>query len=1028
MKLNILKRKYPFYIGITTLMISIVVSLTGIFFWISYKESSFAALQTADRLFDEINEKVSERYQHTLSSVAIFASTASISPAMAQPPIDDGLSHPVMKLIIKKLKQYDYILSIYTGFNDGSFFQVTAAREQPEILQKYNAPDNTSFIIRSISLNEDGIRRLFWRYLDDDLKIIGKTDEMVVDYDPRERPWYGKAMKSEKTVFTEPYMFKTARIPGITCAEKFFDNSGVFAVDITLKRFTQSLEQQKVSENASMFLFNLKGQLLAHSKGDLAKVIKDNNTSDDIRFLNGEEVLDPVVNSIVTPYDKNSISYNKTHLVSISGQNYLVRLTKLSKDLGFNEIIGSAAPLNDFTGHIRQMQYMTALYSIIALLIFLPTTLIGARRFSRSLMLLEREADKVRQFDFSESAPFDSVIKEINSLIQAFQMMKLTIRQRTDALIATQEKLEKLVQSGIALSAEQDMDKLLEKIFQSAQELAHADGGALFLLDKENHLHPEILQAHFQDTRDGESINPSGKTSDSFTPVSLFDQQTGDENHKNIESHVALTGETLIVNDLKDNTAFNFSDTCILDEKSGSQCTSLLTVPLKPRQGKNIGVLQLFNARNEKTDELMRFDEEIVRFVEALSAQAAIALHNKNLLEAQRNLFNAFIQLLAGAIDAKSPYTGGHCARVPEVAMMLAIAASDSTEQPFKDYQLSTEDQWHEFRIAAWLHDCGKVTTPEYVVDKATKLETIYNRIHEIRTRFEILWRDAEISYYQKIITGNHDEKTLKEELNNTLNQLQTDFAFVAECNVGGEFMADEKIDRLKELASKKWLRHFDDRIGLSEDETMLRAGEPAVELPAQEFLLADKKEHIIPRAGIDPFDGNPYGFKMDVPEHLYNRGELYNLCIKKGTLSVEERFKINEHMIQTIIMLKKLPFPDFLVNVPDFAGAHHETMDGSGYPRKLKKEDMSVSARIMAIADIFEALTASDRPYKKAKTLSQSLRIMSFMRDDKHIDAQLFDLFLKNGVYKTYAEKFLDPKQIDAVNIREFLSNDTAH
>jgi hypothetical protein len=321
------------------------------------------------------------------------------------------------------------------------------------------------------------------------------------------------------------------------------------------------------------------------------------------------------------------------------------------------------------------------------------------------------------------------------------------------------------------------------------------------------------------------------------------------------------------------------------------------------------------------------------------------------------------------------------------------------------------------------MHDCGKVTTPEYVVDKATKLETIYNRIHEIRTRFEILWRDAQISYYQNIINGIADQKVLQEELDNTFTQLQSDFAFIAECNVGGEFMADEKVEQLETIASKTWLRYFDDSIGLSEDEIILRKGQTAAELPATEFLLADKKEHIIPRDGIDPFHGNAYGFKMDVPEYLYNRGELYNLCIRKGTLSAEERFKINEHIIQTIIMLKKLPFPDYLENVPEIAGAHHETMFGNGYPRKLNKADMSVSARIMAIADIFEALTASDRPYKKAKTLSQSLRIMSFMRDDKHIDPELFDLFLKSGVYQAYAEKFLHPEQIDAVDIGRFLS-----
>jgi HD-GYP domain-containing protein (c-di-GMP phosphodiesterase class II) len=1023
MELNVLKRKYPFYIGITTLMLSIVMSLTGIFFWISYKETSIAALQTADRLFDEINEKVSERYQHALSSVAILTSNAVILPVMTQPPVDDGLSHPGLALIVRNLREYEYILSIFTGFDDGRFFQVIATRNQPEILQKYKAPDKTVFIVHAISLSGNGTLRQSWRYLDDHLERIGKKDEPLTDYDPRERPWYVEAMKDEKTVFTEPYLFKTAGLPGITCADKFTDASGVFAVDITLKRFTQSLEKQKVSENAAMFLFNRKGHVIAHSKKDLPKTIADDKSADTIRFLKGKEVNDPVMNSIVMPYYENSIPYNKTHQVSIGGQNYLVRLSKMNEALGFNEILGCAAPLSDFTGHIRRMQQQTVLYSVIALLIFLPISLAGIRRFSESLVQLEKEANRIRKFDFSDSQPFDSMIKEVHSLIQAFGLMKLTIRQRTDALIATQQKLEKLVQSGIALSAEQDMDQLLKMIFQSARELSHADGGALFLLNKENCLNPEILQTQRQDATGGDSNIASGMTPDAVEPVLLYDRRTGAENHKNIESHVALTGETLLVNDISDNTAFTFSGTWLFSGKTAAQCTSILTVPLKPRHGKNIGVLQLFNARNEKTNELMRFDAEIVRFVEALSAQAAISLDNKNLLEAQRNLFNAFIQLLAGAIDAKSPYTGGHCARVPEVAMMLAAAASDSNEESFKSYLLSTEEQWHEFRVAAWMHDCGKVTTPEYVVDKATKLETIYNRIHEIRTRFEILWRDAQISYYQNIINGIADQKVLQEELDNTFTQLQSDFAFIAECNVGGEFMADEKVEQLETIASKTWLRYFDDSIGLSEDEIILRKGQTAAELPATEFLLADKKEHIIPRDGIDPFHGNAYGFKMDVPEYLYNRGELYNLCIRKGTLSAEERFKINEHIIQTIIMLKKLPFPDYLENVPEIAGAHHETMFGNGYPRKLNKADMSVSARIMAIADIFEALTASDRPYKKAKTLSQSLRIMSFMRDDKHIDPELFDLFLKSGVYQAYAEKFLHPEQIDAVDIGRFLS-----
>ncbi len=193
--------------------------------------------------------------------------------------------------------------------------------------------------------------------------------------------------------------------------------------------------------------------------------------------------------------------------------------------------------------------------------------------------------------------------------------------------------------------------------------------------------------------------------------------------------------------------------------------------------------------------------------------------------------------------------------------------------------------------------------------------------------------------------------------------------------------------------------------------------------MPVQETVLADKAEHLIARHEVDkiPAD-NPWGFRVDTPENKYNRGELYNLSVRRGTLSEEERYMINAHMIQTIIMLNNLPYPKTLQNVPLIAGSHHETMDGKGYPKRLRMSEQPLTARMMVIADIFEALTASDRPYKKAKTLSESIRILSFMRDDKHIDADLFALFLTSGVYLDYGRKFLDPGQIDEVNIADYL------
>lgn len=185
--------------------------------------------------------------------------------------------------------------------------------------------------------------------------------------------------------------------------------------------------------------------------------------------------------------------------------------------------------------------------------------------------------------------------------------------------------------------------------------------------------------------------------------------------------------------------------------------------------------------------------------------------------------------------------------------------------------------------------------------------------------------------------------------------------------------------------------------------------------------MIADKPEHVIERR---PGDGlaadNPWGFDIDVPEHLYNRGELYNLAIERGTLTPEERFKINEHILVTIRMLSELPLPPYLRNVPEIAGGHHERMDGNGYPRRLSREQMSWPARMMAVADIFEALTAGDRPYKRAKKLSVALKIMAQMRDGQHIDPDVFDLFIRAGIYRDYARRFLSDDQIDEVNEAE--------
>ena len=596
------------------------------------------------------------------------------------------------------------------------------------------------------------------------------------------------------------------------------------------------------------------------------------------------------------------------------------------------------------------------------------------------------------------------------------RLLEDKVLQRTRELTVAQTKLEKLVQLGIGLSRERDYDRFLDMILQGEQELANADGGILFSMADDRAaielVRIDSLDLHLDRTAEQDAAEKSIPLRDPDGRPRYFDPI----------AHSVLTERTVNVPSIADCRDYDFSHIRELDSRLGYQSHSFLAVPLKPRNGEIIGVLVLLNARIRGTGRFTAFDPDDERFIEALASQAAVTMDNKQLIRAQSDLFDSVIQVLAGAIDAKSPYTGGHCARVPELGAMLAKAACDCEEGPLATFNLG-EHEWREFHLAGWLHDCGKITTPEYVVDKATKLETIYNRIHEVRMRFEVLLRDARIACLETIAAGG-DQQREEQRYHDTARELQEEFAFIAECNIGGEFMGEDKIARLQAIADRTWLRYFDDRLGLSHIELERYRPMTATTLPVAEPLLADRPEQIIRRPGemALPYDMEKLGITLKVPANLNNLGELHNLRISRGTLNDEERFKINEHIIHTIVMLDRLPFPKELVRVPLIAGSHHETLLGSGYPRSINMEEMPVQARIMALADIFEALTASDRPYKKAKSLSEALRILSFFRDDRHIDPEIFALFLTSGVYLEYAEKFLAPEQIDEVDIEKLL------
>lgn len=569
-------------------------------------------------------------------------------------------------------------------------------------------------------------------------------------------------------------------------------------------------------------------------------------------------------------------------------------------------------------------------------------------------------SDSVKNQDQTAQEPLEEKQHALSEDKRLDRLLKTVIAEVKIYAEDQIKHMKQLAQIGIALSGEKDIEKLLEAIVDEARDLSNADAGTLYIMDqKKSSLRFEILQNASMKTRMG---GTSG-VEITFPEVPLF--KDGAPNLSNVSSYVALKNKTVNIPDVYEAEGFDFTGPRNYDATTGYRSKSMLVIPMKNHENDIIGVLQLLNAQDPDTEEVIPFSTEYVDLVASLASQAAVALTNAQLIQDLTDLFDAFIRSIATAIDEKSPYTGGHINRVVDLTMMIAEKINQTNEGAFKDLSFD-ETELKALRMAAWMHDVGKITTPEHVVDKATKLETIQDGLHLIEIRFGLIAKAIEneqlrreVDLWQKGDTDARDSAKGNADIAEELKALAEDLDFIRDCNTPAEFMSDEKIERLEAIARKTYVVD-------GEDHTYL------------------------------------------TPE------EVQKLSIKKGTLTAKERAVIENHTTMTAKMLNKLPFPKLLAKVPDYAAAHHEKLDGTGYPQRLSRAEISVQARIMAIADIFEALTAPDRPYKKPMKLSQAIKIMGFMKKDHHIDPDIFDLFMQSGLPLDYAHKEMNPDQID--------------
>ena len=962
------KRRFPLHVHIS-LMFTLLLLLTGVVLGIfNYRQTTQIILSSSEKLFNRIEQDVRLDLYDTYEPIRHLLGLLADYPATRSPHMAQRLA--LLVPFSQALRDNPNLASLYLGDSNGDFLMVRPLRTA-DLKATLKAPTNAAYQVWTVErANNEGPVRSQSLFYDEALVLINRHDIADGSYDPRSRSWFRSALNNTGQITTEPYVFFSTRHIGTTLARRSGEGA-VIGADLTLAALSQTLAKHKVTAGTEIVLLDPEGNAVGYPDSD--RLIADLQSA---RLIKARD-LSP---AIAAALDDNTGTPRLTAL----GRQWIVSRSHMQEGGPRGLELALLVPEDELLADAYRLRWQGALITLATLLLCLPLGWLTSRILVKPLHALVQEADAIRSFDFNYPVSRRSPVLEVDQLSVSMARMK--------------ETLASFFEITASLRAETRFAPLLEHVLFETVKIAQAQAGLIYL--REN---------------DEDRVKPYGLVIDG-APRDLKTFELKGYGLDTDDSPPWLqplaTSENLVTSLGFEQAADLRSVLLALDAPR----VHLIGIRLRNRHQETIGVLVLLIADSGTEADLEKLQPDRIAFLQAVSGVATVSIESQRLQARQKQLLDSFIQLLAGAIDAKSPYTGGHCQRVPALTLMLAQAAAASQAPAFQAYR-PTEDEWEALHIAAWLHDCGKVTTPEYVVDKATKLETLNDRIHEIRTRFEVLKRDAWVDYWQAVATGG-EPSALAQRRDAALASLDEDFAFVARCNLGSEAMADADLQRLQHIAQRPWTRTLDDRLGVSWEENRRQARTPKPTLPVTEPLLADKPEHLLERhaAELIPAD-NPWGFQLDVPPWKYNRGELYNLSITRGTLTREERYVINHHMVQTILMLSQLPFPSHLNNVAEIAGGHHEKMDGSGYPKRLKREEMSLPARMMAIADIFEALTAADRPYKKAKTLSEALGIMATMCRDAHIDPELFGLFIDEQIYLDYANQFLDPQQIDDVD-----------
>lgn len=1053
MKFSIKLTVISLFMFLSLLIITVALSLQYYFSQSLAKESSNALFQLSSQ---SISDKINALDIESSDLALLLSQYEELSH-----DDNDQTIRPVIKIMAQAMLQKPYLYAIYIGYENGNFYELVNLDSSKNLRDTLKATQSDRWLIVHIfNTNESKRERKFY-YFNSEFNPTHQHSEKS-QYFANVRPWYRQAMQSNSTIKTRPYVFHNTQTPGTTYAKRIATSKNVIAVDISMETLSNYLQTHRSLNETSLkesntIIFDKSGKIYAHSYTQ--------NTSD---------LKIPITKLPLTPEEQQYIDELGTLRVaneknwppfdfSYSGepQGYSIDLFNLiAKKLGLKTEYSNGYNWNELVD-LFQRNKLDILHSVFHTPQRDTWGIFTAPYYELFPVLVTKSSTKndvsLKQLNTTEKTvaipagwAFVNFVKQEYPNIKVLEVddtlsaLQAVLNKKADAAFDNNEIVQYIVDrySLTDLNLKTDIAKLPSSLDQRLRFLVHSDKPELRnLLDKAiSSLTQTELDALSNKWLHGDAVTKLRRSIESGVVPSPAFTDLAHSGKKETNITIGDINYTIYVHHAVSNMGPDSYVGIIVPTESMQApymrqvrwsliitlgllvlltptlffLARMIVTPVNQLAGENKKIME------RKFKEVQAIPSRIKEVDELSHSILSMAGSIEEYQNKQQELVDVFIQLIAQEIDDKSPYTGAHCERVPEIAMMLAKEASDSSLPAFKHFKFETDEQWREFKIAAWLHDCGKVTTPEHVIDKGSKLETIYNRIHEIRTRFEVLWRDAEIDFWKSIASGLPEEPA-KQLLSERHAKIIDDYAFIAECNIGSDFVDESKVTRIKAIAQQTWTRHLDNRLGLSPQETKHLKAFPILPLPIEEHVLIDSPEHIIPWIR-SPKKGLSKEFCITVPDMQANLGEVYNLSIGKGTLTDEDRYRINEHIISTIQILEALPLPEELSRVPEIAGGHHEKLDGTGYPKCLTADELSIEARILAIADIFEALTASDRPYKQAKTLSEAIDILEIMVKENHLDKDLFQLLLSSNIHEKYAKQFLDSSQLDTVNLTKYL------